>query len=116
MSDVVACTLLCSGALRLPARTSVWRRTRDPDGQVEGRPVGRSPWNAGKDRELVCACNQGPTTISAMSAIQIAGCSCAGKSAVAAAFARRGLAALDADDDALLARFVDQVGAVVTDV
>ena len=54
--------------------------------------------------------------MSTMSAIQIAGCSCAGKSAVAAALARRGLAALDADDDALLARFVDQVGVVVTNV
>ncbi|TVZ05740.1 hypothetical protein EAS64_14720 [Trebonia kvetii] len=37
-----------------------------------------------------------------MSAVQIAGCSCAGKSAVAAALARRGLVALDADDDPLV--------------
>jgi hypothetical protein len=49
-----------------------------------------------------------------MSAVQIAGCSCAGKSTVAAALARRGLVSLDADDDPLLARFVDPAGAVVT--
>jgi len=50
-----------------------------------------------------------------MSAVQIAGCSGAGKSAVAAVLARRGLAAIDADDDPLLARFVDQAGAVVAE-
>ncbi len=48
-----------------------------------------------------------------MSAVQIAGCSGAGKSTVAAVLARRGLAALDADNDPLLARFVDPAGAVV---
>jgi adenylate kinase family enzyme len=51
-----------------------------------------------------------------MSAVQIAGCSGAGKSAIAAVLARRGLAAIDADDDPLLARFVDQAGAVVAEV
>ncbi len=51
-----------------------------------------------------------------MNAVQIAGCSGAGKSAVAAVLARRGLASLDADDDPLLARFVDPAGAVVTEV
>jgi hypothetical protein len=51
-----------------------------------------------------------------MSAIQIAGCSGAGKSAIAPALARRGLVSIDADDDPLLARFVDPAGAVVTEV
>ena len=50
-----------------------------------------------------------------MSAVQIAGCSGAGKSAVAAVLARRGLASIDADDDPLLARFVDLAGAVVAE-
>jgi adenylate kinase family enzyme len=50
-----------------------------------------------------------------MSAVQIAGCSGAGKSTVAAVLARRGLVSLDADDDPLLARFVDPAGAVVTE-
>jgi gluconate kinase len=50
-----------------------------------------------------------------MNAVQIAGCSGAGKSAVAAELARRGLAAIDADDDPLLARFVDPAGAVVAE-
>ncbi len=48
-----------------------------------------------------------------MSAVQIAGCSGAGKTTIAAVLARRGLAAIDADDDPLLARTVDAVGAVV---
>ena len=48
-----------------------------------------------------------------MSAIQIAGCSCAGKSTVADMLARRGLAAIDADADPFLARFVDAAGNVV---
>jgi hypothetical protein len=51
-----------------------------------------------------------------MSAVQVAGCSAAGKSAVAAALARRGLAVVDTDDDPLLARFVDLAGSVVTEV
>lgn len=51
-----------------------------------------------------------------MSAVQIAGCSGAGKSTIAAVFARRGLVSIDADDDPLLARFVDRAGAVVTEV
>jgi len=50
-----------------------------------------------------------------MSAVQIAGCSGAGKSAVAAVLARRGLVAIDADGDPLLARMVDPAGAVVTE-
>ena len=48
-----------------------------------------------------------------MSAVQIAGCSGAGKSTVAAVLARRGLVAIDSDDDPFLARFVDPAGAVV---
>jgi len=48
-----------------------------------------------------------------MSAVQIAGCSGAGKTTIAAVLARRGLAAIDADDDPLLARTVDAVGNVV---
>lgn len=48
-----------------------------------------------------------------MTAIQVAGCSGAGKSAVAAALAKRGLPAIDTDEDPFLARFVDQNGAVV---
>ena len=48
-----------------------------------------------------------------MGAVQIAGCSAAGKSTVAAELARRGLVSIDADDDPRLARFVDQDGAVV---
>src|ERR1700733_12452282 len=50
-----------------------------------------------------------------MSAVQIAGCSGAGKSAVAAVLAGRGLASIDADHDPLLARFVDLTGAVVAE-
>jgi hypothetical protein len=48
-----------------------------------------------------------------MSAVIITGCSGAGKSTIAAALARRGLAAIDADDDPLLARTVDAAGNVV---
>jgi adenylate kinase family enzyme len=51
-----------------------------------------------------------------MSAVQIAGCSGAGKSAIAAVLARRGTLSVDADDDPLLARFVDAAGTVVTEV
>lgn len=50
-----------------------------------------------------------------MSAVQITGCSGAGKSTVAAALGRLGLASIDADADPLLARFVDPVGTVVTE-
>ncbi len=42
----------------------------------------------------------------------ITGCSGAGKTAIAAVLARRGLAAIDADDDPLLARSVDAAGNV----
>jgi adenylate kinase family enzyme len=45
-----------------------------------------------------------------MSAVQIAGCSGAGKSAIAAVLARRGLAAIDSDADPFLARMVDAAG------
>jgi adenylate kinase family enzyme len=45
-----------------------------------------------------------------MSAVQITGCSGAGKTTIAAVLARRGLAAIDADDDPLLARMVDAAG------
>ena len=48
-----------------------------------------------------------------MSAVQIAGCSAAGKTTIAAELARPGLAAIDADDDPLLARTVDAVGHVL---
>ena len=47
-----------------------------------------------------------------MSAVQITGCSGAGKTTIAAVLARRGLAAIDADDDPLLARSVDVAGNV----
>jgi hypothetical protein len=50
-----------------------------------------------------------------MSAIQIAGCSGAGKSTIAAVLAGRGLVSIDADADPLLARFVDPAGAVVAE-
>jgi adenylate kinase family enzyme len=50
-----------------------------------------------------------------MSAVQIAGCSGAGKSAIAAVLARRGLVSIDSDDDPYLARFVDPTGAVVAE-
>jgi adenylate kinase family enzyme len=50
-----------------------------------------------------------------MSAVQITGCSGAGKTSIAAMLARRGLAAIDADDDPLLARTVDAVGNVVVE-
>ena len=43
----------------------------------------------------------------------ITGCSGAGKTTIAAVLARRGLAAIDADDDPLLARDVDAAGNVV---
>src|SRR5271156_4259012 len=48
-----------------------------------------------------------------MSAVQITGCSGAGKTTIAAVLARRGLAAINADDDPLLARSVDAAGDVV---
>jgi adenylate kinase family enzyme len=48
-----------------------------------------------------------------MSAVQITGCSGAGKTTIAAVFVRRGLAAIDADDDRLRARSVDAAGHVV---
>jgi adenylate kinase family enzyme len=48
-----------------------------------------------------------------MSAVQITGCSGAGKSTIAAVLARRGLASIDADDDPLLARSVDAAGNLV---
>ena len=48
-----------------------------------------------------------------MSAVQITGCSGAGKTTIAAVLARRGLAFIDADDDPLLARSVDAAGNVV---
>jgi len=47
-----------------------------------------------------------------MSAIQVTGCSGAGKTTIAAVLARQGLAAIDADDDPLLARSVDASGKV----
>jgi adenylate kinase family enzyme len=47
-----------------------------------------------------------------MSAVQIAGCSGAGKTTVAEELARRGLTSIDADDDPLLARTVDAAGHV----
>jgi hypothetical protein len=50
-----------------------------------------------------------------MNAVQIAGCSGAGKSTVAAVLACRGLVSVDADDDPLLARFVDEAGAALTE-
>jgi hypothetical protein len=50
-----------------------------------------------------------------MSAVQIAGCSGAGKTTIAAVLARRGLAVIDADGDPLLARFVDAAGNVVAE-
>ena len=50
-----------------------------------------------------------------MSAVQVAGCSGAGKSAIGAVLASRGLAAIDADGDPLLARFTDPAGAVVAE-
>ena len=43
----------------------------------------------------------------------ITGCSGAGKTTIAAVLARLGLAAIDADDDPLLARSVDAAGNVV---
>ena len=45
-----------------------------------------------------------------MSAVQITGCSGAGKSTIAGVLARRGLAAIDADNDPCLARMVDAAG------
>jgi adenylate kinase family enzyme len=50
-----------------------------------------------------------------MGAVMITGCSGAGKTAVASVLARRGLAAIDADHDHLLARTVDAAGAVVVE-
>jgi adenylate kinase family enzyme len=48
-----------------------------------------------------------------MSAVQITGCSGAGKTTIAAVLARRGLGVIDADDDPLLARSVDAAGDAV---
>jgi adenylate kinase family enzyme len=50
-----------------------------------------------------------------MSAVQITGCSGAGKTTIAAELARQGLTCIDADDDALLARSVDAAGNVVAE-
>jgi len=50
-----------------------------------------------------------------MSAALITGSAGAGKSAVAAVLARRGLACIDDGEDPFLARFVDSSGAVVTE-
>jgi len=50
-----------------------------------------------------------------MEVVQITGCSGAGKTAVAALLARRGLAAIDTDADPWLARMTDAAGHVVTD-
>ena len=50
-----------------------------------------------------------------MSAVLITGWSAAGKSTIAPLLARRGLASLDADDDPVLARFVDSSGNVVAE-
>jgi hypothetical protein len=48
-----------------------------------------------------------------MGAVLITGCSGAGKTTIAAMLAGRGLVAIDADDDPLLARSVDAAGNVV---
>jgi adenylate kinase family enzyme len=48
-----------------------------------------------------------------MSAVLITGCSGAGKTTIAPVLARRGLTAIDSDDDPLLARMVDAAGNVV---
>ncbi|MGH3280227.1 MAG: AAA family ATPase [Trebonia sp.] len=48
-----------------------------------------------------------------MSAVLITGCSGAGKTTIAAALARRGVLAIDSDNDPLLARTVDAAGNVV---
>jgi len=48
-----------------------------------------------------------------MSAVQITGCSGAGKTTIAAELARQGLTCIDADDDPFLARSVDAAGNVV---
>jgi adenylate kinase family enzyme len=48
-----------------------------------------------------------------MSAVLITGCSGAGKSTIASVLAGHGLAAIDSDDDPLLARSVDAAGNVV---
>ncbi len=48
-----------------------------------------------------------------MSAVLITGCSGAGKTTIAAVLARRGLVAIDSDDDPLLARTVDRDGNIV---
>jgi hypothetical protein len=48
-----------------------------------------------------------------MSAVLITGSAGAGKSAVAAVLAQRGLSCIDDDEDPFLARFVDSTGAVV---
>jgi hypothetical protein len=50
-----------------------------------------------------------------MSAVLITGCAGAGKSAIAAVLARRGLACIDDDEDPFLARFIDSAGAVVAE-
>jgi adenylate kinase family enzyme len=50
-----------------------------------------------------------------MSAVLITGVAGAGKSAIAAVLARRGLACIDDDEDPFLARFVDSAGAVVAE-
>jgi gluconate kinase len=53
--------------------------------------------------------------MSVVGAVLITGCSGAGKTTLAAALGRRGLVAIDSDDDPLLARMVDADGSVVED-
>jgi adenylate kinase family enzyme len=48
-----------------------------------------------------------------MSAVQITGCSGAGKTTIAEMLAHRGLAAIDSDEDPSLARWLDDAGTVV---
>lgn len=50
-----------------------------------------------------------------MSAVLITGCAGAGKSAIAAVLDRQGLACIDDDEDAFLARFVDTASGVVAE-
>jgi adenylate kinase family enzyme len=50
-----------------------------------------------------------------MNAVQIAGCSGAGKSTIAAVLARRGLTVIDSDQDPRLARTVDAAGRLVAE-
>jgi hypothetical protein len=78
--------------------------------KLAGEPLAACASVRRRSRNSVCSALIAGPTIDTMSAVQIAGCSCAGKSTIATILARRGLVSIDSDDDPSLARFVDALG------